>query len=171
MLDKKLEKAINDQINQELSASYTYMAMAAYLDKQNLTGYAKWMEQQSEEERGHAHRLFRYLLDRDANVTLEAISKPMHSFGSLKDVFQRSLKQERENTKAIYELYDLARAKQDYATLAHLQWFLDEQVEEEKTMGDILGRIELAGDEKTAILILDDQISRRADGKGASKPH
>ncbi len=163
MIDKEIEKALNDQINQELSASYTYMAMAAYLDKQNLIGFAKWMEKQSEEERLHAHRLFRFVLDRDGDVHLDAISKPANSFGSLKDVFQRSLEQEQQNTQAIYQLYDLARSKHDYATLAHLQWFLDEQVEEEKVVGNILGRIELAGDEKTALLILDDQVGKRTE--------
>lgn len=167
MMDKRLEKAINQQINVELAASYTYLAMAAYFDRQHLDGFGAFMQRQSDEEQVHAHRLFRYLLDRGAEVSLDAIPKPPAKFGSIEEVFRKSLEQEKANTKAIYELYDMAREIKDYATLAHLQWFLDEQVEEEKLMTDILGRLELAGEDKSAMLILDVETSKRGLGTGA----
>ncbi len=170
MLEKRLEKALNQQINTELSASYTYLAMAAYFDRVHLDGFGAFMQRQSDEEKVHAHRLFRYLLDRGGEVTLDAIPKPPAKFGSTKEVFQKSLEQERSNTRAIYELYDIARELKDYATLAHLQWFLDEQVEEEKLMGDILGRLELIGEDKSALLILDEQTGKRTIAAGAAAP-
>lgn len=163
MMNEKIEEALNKQINNELVASYNYLAMAAYFDRQNLGGFAEWMQKQSDEERGHAHRLFRYVLDREGNVVLEAVEKPENDYGSIKEVFSRSLEQEKKNTADIYKLYELARELNDYATVSHLQWMLDEQVEEEKTVSDILGRLGLAGDDKTAILILDDQMRRRSD--------
>ena len=159
-MDVSIEKAINRQINNELEASYTYLAMAAYFDKQNLTGFSAFMERQSNEELGHAQRLFRYVLARNGNVELEAINKPQKAYGTVQDAFALSLERERENTESIYNLYELTRTKHDYGTLSHLQWFLDEQVEEEKVMGDILGRLELAGNDKAALLILDDQMAR-----------
>ena len=161
MIDSKLQQAINHQINQELLASYTYLAMGAYLDRRNLVGFAKWMQKQSEEERTHAHRLIRYLLDRNGDVKLDAISSPGSDFGTPHEVFARSLEQERANTAAIYKLYETAKNLNDYATIAHLQWFLDEQVEEEKTVSEILGRLELAGENPAALLMLDAEVGAR----------
>jgi len=160
MLDAKIQVALNQQINKELEASYTYLAMAGYFDQQNLTGFSQFMEAQSDEERGHAQRLFRYMLARDGNVELESVKKPQKAYGSIQDAFALALEQEKENTEAIYGLYDLARECHDYGTLSHLQWFLDEQVEEEKAMSDILGRLELAGGNNAALLILDDQVGK-----------
>ena len=164
MLDPKIEKAMNQQIKNELEGWYTYMAMAAYFAKKNLSGFAQFMEKQSAEEQTHAARLFRYVLARDGNIQLEAISKPQKTYGSIQDVFALSLEQERENTEAIYHLYDLARECHDYGTQSHLQWFLDGQVEEEKIMSDILGRLELASTDNAALLLLDDQVHRLHPG-------
>ena len=161
MIDPKLQDAINNQINQELLASYTYLAMAAYHNKQSLTGFASWFQAQSDEERAHALRLINYLLDRDGNVKLESIASPGHDFGSPTQAFNKSLEQEQANTAAIYKLYELAKDLNDYATTAHLQWFLDEQVEEEKSVSDILGRLQLAGDNPAALLMLDAEVAQR----------
>lgn len=160
MLEKKLEKAINQQINTELSASYNYLAMAAWFDKLHLDGFAAFMQRQSNDEQVHAHKLFRFVLDRDGDVNLEPIAKPKADYKSAADVFKASLTQEQANTKAIYDLYDLARELKDYATTSHLQWFLDEQVEEEKLMTDVLGRLKLAGDDRAALLVLDAQVPK-----------
>lgn len=168
MIDERVERALNAQINMEFAASYSYLAMAMHLDAEHLTGFSSWMEKQSDEERSHALRLVRYMLDRDGKVELEAIDKPQAEFGSVNDIFAMSLDQEKKNTRSINELYSLAREENDYATQAHLQWFIDEQVEEEKTISDILGRLKLAGDDVTALLMLDQQLGTRpsagADG-------
>ena len=160
MLDAKIQGALNQQINKELEASYTYLAMAGYFDQQTLTGFSRFMEFQSDEERGHAQRLFRYMLARDGKVELEAIKKPQKAYGSVQDAFALALEQEKENTEGIYNLYDLAREQHDYGTLSHLQWFLGEQVEEEKAMNDVLGRLRLAGENNAALLILDEQVGK-----------
>jgi ferritin len=166
MLDARLEKALNQQINNELHAWYTYLSMAAYVDTLHLTGFAGFMEAQSREEQTHAHRLIRYVLDRGGRVELASISPPKAQYDSLLDMFRKSVAQERDNTQAIYKLYELAREVNDYATVAALQFFLDEQVEEEKLMGDALGLLQFVGDDKSALLALNDRFGRR---KGAGE--
>ena len=162
MMDAKIEQALNAQINLEFSASYSYLAMALYMDAKHLSGFASWMIKQSDEERAHGRRLLRYMLDRSGNVELESVPKPQVDYGSINEVFEMSLEQEKSNTVSINKLYALASDLNDYATQAHLQWFLDEQVEEEKSIIDILGRLELAGDDKTALLILDEYLGSRS---------
>lgn len=162
MMDAKIEQALNAQINLEFSASYSYLAMALYMDAKHLSGFASWMIKQSDEERAHGRRLLRYMLDRSGNVELESVPKPQVDYGSINEVFEMSLEQEKSNTVSINKLYALARDLNDYATQAHLQWFLDEQVEEEKSIIDILGRLELAGDDKTALLMLDEYLGSRS---------
>ena len=162
MMDAKIEQALNAQINLEFSASYSYLAMALYMDAKHLSGFASWMIKQSDEERAHGRRLLRYMLDRSGNVELESVPKPQVDYGSINEVFEMSLEQEKSNTVSINKLYALARDLNDYATQAHLQWFLDEQVEEEKSILDILGSLELAGDDKTALLILDEYLGSRS---------
>ena len=166
-MDSRIEGALNKQINLEFTASYTYLGMALYMDEVHLSGFASWMVAQSDEERTHARRLLRYMLDRNGDVELNSIPKPKVDYGSVKEVFEASLEQERNNTQSINSLYALANELDDYATQAHLKWFLDEQVEEEKSVTDILGRLELAGEDKTAILILDQALSERSGGSDA----
>jgi len=161
MIDPELEKAINSQINQELGASHNYLAMSAHFDAQNLDGFANWMRVQHDEEQTHAMRLFRYLLDRGGKLDLDSIPKPTATFDSTKQVFQMALKQEVSNTKAINNLYELATLHNDHATKSHLQWFLDEQVEEEKTIEEILGLLDLAGKDTSALLYLNDKLGGR----------
>ena len=169
MIDPKLAKALNQQINKELQAWYAYLSMAAYCDTLHLAGFAAFMDGQSREEQDHAHRLIRYQLDRGGRVELQAISAPPAGFHSLLDIFTVSLEQERANTRALYELYDLARELNDYATVSHLQWFLDEQVEEEKVMTEALGLMQFAGDDKGALLALNQQFGQQAAAE-AAKP-
>jgi ferritin len=103
----------------------------------------------------------RYLLDREGQVALQAISPPAQEFGSVRDVFARSYEQEKANTRSIHELYELAKNVNDYATVASLQWFLDEQVEEERVMSEALGLLEFVGDDKSAMLTLNHQFGQR----------
>jgi len=169
MIDRKLEKALNDQINMELQAWYSYLSKAAYCKTRNLAGFATFMDGHAREEQAHAHRLMNYLLDRGGRITLQSISAPDAEFGSLLDIFVKSVEQEKQNTRAIYELYDLAKSINDYSTVAALQWFLDEQVEEEKIMTEALGLMQFAGDDKGALLALNQQFGQQA-AAAAAKP-
>lgn len=166
MLDPKLESALNQHINRELAAWYSYLAMSAYFDGLHLSGFASFMDAQAREEQTHAHRLFRYVLDRGGNVELPVIASPSQNYGSVREAFAAALENERSNTRAIYELYETAKDVNDYATVAALQWFLDEQVEEEKTMDEILGLVEFAGDDKSALLTLNREVGTRRSGGG-----
>jgi len=157
-MNPKIEQALNQQINNELAAWYNYLAMSAFCNELHLSGFATFMDSQSREEQTHAHRLIQYVLDRDGKVDLKPISSPPQKFGSIKEMFAAAVKQEKANTKAIYELYDVAKEVNDYATTSALKWFLDEQVEEEKVMTDALGLIEFAGDDKSALLTLNNQF-------------
>ncbi|MCP3981144.1 MAG: ferritin [bacterium] len=172
MLDPKLEKAINQQINNEFGAWYTYLGMATYFDGLYLIGFAKFMEEQAREEQTHAQRLFRYVLDRGGEVDLQPIPAPKVDYTSIKEAFNKAVEQEKANTASIYELYALSKDCNDYATIAALQWFLDEQVEEEKIMTDALGLLEFAGEDKSALLALNNQFGERkfdAEAEGGAE--
>jgi ferritin len=136
--------------------------MAAYCKGRNLNGFGAFMENHAVEEQAHATRLLNYLLDRGGRVNLQAISAPKGEFDSLLDIFGKAMDQEKKNTRAIYELYDLAKGINDYSTVAALQWFLDEQVEEEKVMTEALGLLQFAGDDKGALLTLNQQFGQAA---------
>ncbi|ENN96195.1 ferroxidase [Methanocaldococcus villosus KIN24-T80] len=161
MIDKDIEKAINKQINSEFYSAYLYLSMAAYADSIGLKGFANWLMVQFKEETDHALKLYNYLLDRGGRVILDKIDKPKSEWNSILEVFEDGLKHEEEVTKSINELMDLAVAKKDYATINILQWFIDEQVEEEKSFGEILNKLKLIGNDKKALLMLDKDLAQR----------
>lgn len=161
MIHKELEAAINDQINQELTASYNYLGMSTYFDNENLDGFAQWMVMQHDEEKVHAMKLLHYLQDRGGKVELDMIPAPIREYADPLEVFQKALETEVENTKSINELYELALKLNDHATKSHLQWFLDEQVEEEKSIEDIIALLERVGDDSAGLLYLDDKLGAR----------
>jgi len=162
MLSKTIHEALNRQIHHEISSAYSYLAMAAWFEHQSLNGFANWMQMQRGEELKHAMRLYKFVLDRDGTVDLEAVEKPKSDFKTPKDVFARSLELERRNTTAIHALYALTLQEKDYATQSHLKWFIDEQVEEEKTAHEIETLLEMVGDNKAALLQLDQKLGQRA---------
>jgi ferritin len=162
-LSSKLEKVLNDQINLELSSAYAYLGMAAYFEHTAFTGFGKWMEVQTKEELDHANRFFKYIVERGGKVTLQAIAEPKCDYKSPLDVFKASLGHEQKVSAAICAIYELATGEKDYATLSFLKWFLDEQVEEEKNVGDILAKLELVGDNRGALYQIDKQAGRRAE--------
>ncbi|NWK55443.1 ferritin [Verrucomicrobiaceae bacterium N1E253] len=169
MIHQNLQDAINQQINQEFTAAYNYLAMSAYFDTQNLEGFAVWMQHQHDEEQAHGMRLLRYLQDRGGEVVLEGISSPRREFSSPLEVFQVSLDMECENTASINQLYELATQLNDHATKSHLQWFLDEQVEEEKSVEDVIALLERVGDDTAGLLYLNDKMGERtAEEDGSS---
>jgi len=168
MISQKVQDAINKQINNELSASYTYLAMSAYCEHENFTGCAKWLRLQSQEEYGHAMRLFDFLLARDGKISLRAISEPNIKFKSLTHVFETALEQEQSTTAEIDQIYELAHHEKAFAALVEMQWFITEQVEEEKTAREIVAKFHLTKDDPAAILDLDRELASRAPEKGGA---
>jgi ferritin len=164
MLTKKLQDAINDQIAYEFYSAYLYLAMAAHFESQNLRGFATWMRTKFSEEQVHALKFFDYVNDRGGKVVLHAIAQPKASWKNNLDAFEESLQHEQAVTTRIHKLYELALAEKDYATQALLQWFITEQVEEEKTVSDVIEQLKLIDARGTAVLMLDHRL-----GKGSEK--
>jgi len=160
-LSPTIEKALNQQINQEMAAAYSYLAASAWLDSDNLKGFAKWMEIQRTEELEHARRIIAFLHDRGGKLKLEAVAQPKSDFGSVMEVFQAALASEENNTRSIHQLYKLAIDENDYPTQSFLKWFIDEQVEEERIMNDAIGLLEHAGQDRSALLVLNQQLGSR----------
>jgi ferritin len=161
MLSKTLQKALNDQIGKEFYSAYFYLSMSAYFQSENLPGCAHWMRMQYQEEIAHALKLFDYVHNRDGAVVLQAISQPQTKFASPIDVFQLALAHEKKVTASINELYALATRESDYATQVALQWFVTEQVEEEKNAAGIVEQLKMVGENRVALLMLDRQLAVR----------
>lgn len=158
MISKKINRVLNGQIQAEFYASYLYLAMSAYAERANLPGFAAWMRRQSEEENSHAMRLFDFVLDRDGRVSLGEIAEPPGEFGTPLEMFEKVLEHERKVTKKIDEAYHQAVSERDWATAVELEWFVSEQVEEEKTAGDIVARIAMAQNEPIGLLLIDQEL-------------
>lgn len=161
MISKKLQNVINEQINKEFYSEYLYLSMAAYLEDKGLSGLANFMIVQAEEERFHAMKFFDYVNERGGRVILEEIKKPKIEFNSALDVFQKSLDHEEFVTKSINELMDVAIEENDHAAKSFLNWYVDEQVEEEDTFGDLVNRLTLIGGEGNGLINLDKELSTR----------
>ncbi len=162
MLTQVVQDALNQQINSELSASYTYLAMSAYCDQQNFRGFARWLRLQSGEEYGHAMKLLDFVLARGGKVQLKAIAQPPSHFKAITSVFEQALEQETEVSGQIDVLYELAFKEKAFAALVELQWFLTEQVEEEKTAREIVAKFHLCGSDPASLLDLDRELGARA---------
>jgi len=161
-LTPQIETALNRQHNREMAAAYNYLAMTAHFEAMSLQGFAHWMAVQRTEELAHAGRIFKYLVDRGGKVVLGAVDQPPTDYQTVADVFAAALAQEEGITAAINDLMKLARGHDDYATQSFLQWFVDEQVEEEQVVGEALSLIKLAGDDRSAMLVLNEQFRQRA---------
>jgi ferritin len=163
MLSKALEQAINDQIKNELYSAYLYLSMSAHFEANNMPGSARWMRLQSNEEVSHAMKLFDYVNDRGSRVVLQGIDQPPAEFGSPLDIFEKALAHEQKVTGMINHIYDLAVKENDYPTQIELQWFITEQVEEEKSAGDIVEQLKVVGDHGPSLIMLDRALGARAD--------
>lgn len=161
-LTPEIQQALNQQINLELASAYAYLSMTAYFEDRSLNGFGHWMRLQHQEEHGHAMKIYDFIQDRGGRVVLEAIGKPPEDFSSPLDAFEHSLAHERKVTASINDIYGLAHETKDYATVAFLKWFIDEQVEEEKNASEMVDRLKLAGDNPNALLLLDSQAAARA---------
>ncbi len=161
MINEKLEKAFNDQINKELYSEYLYLSMQAYFERLNLKGFVNWMSVQVQEEHAHALGMFNYLNQRGGNVVLEAIDKPETDWESPLAVFEQVLEHEEYVTSRINALMDVAEEVKDRAAMSFLNWYLKEQVEEEDNVGNVLATLKLIGDDKKALLMLDKDLAAR----------
>jgi ferritin len=160
-VNKKIEKAINDQINFEFYSSYIYLSMSSYLRSLSLNGFANWMEIQVQEEIVHAMKLYNFVHERGGNVEFNEIAKPKHEWKSPLDVFQNAYEHEQVVTGRINNLVDLALEEKDHATNAHLQWFINEQVEEESNVLGILQQIKLSEGTPNGLFMLDRELGQR----------
>jgi ferritin len=160
-IKEKLVKALNEQVNKELYSAYLYQSMAAYFDSKNLEGFSAWMDVQAQEEMVHARKIYDFIQDRGGKVKLTAIAEPKHDWKDALEVFADALEHEEFVTDSINKLVDLAIEENDHAMNNFLQWFVSEQVEEEKTTGDIKDKLELIGDNVQALLSLDEKLAGR----------
>ena len=163
MLSKKLEGAVNEQIKSELYSAYLYLAMAAHCEHKNFKGFANWLKIQAKEEVAHAMRLYDFVNDRGGKVVLSAIDQPPAEYQSLTEIFEKVLNHEKGVTTKINHLYELAKEENDYPLQVHLQWFIDEQVEEEKNPAEILAMLQLIGESGSGIMMLDHELGERKD--------
>ena len=161
MISKKMQDALNKQLNAELFSSYLYLSMAAHFESSNMKGFANWMNRQSSEEYGHAMKFYKYLVDVGAKVALNTIDKPKDKWTSPKQAFDEALKHEKKITKMINDLADLAVIEKDHATNIFLHWFVTEQVEEVASVEDIVYKFEMIGDNKSGLFMLDRELSHR----------
>lgn len=162
MISTTMQAAINQQIAHEFYSSYLYLAMSAYFETLSLPGFARWMRLQSDEEREHAMKFYDYLNDRGGAVELGALAQPPGEFQSPLDVFQQALEHERKVTSLIHQLNALALKEDDYATQAQLQWFITEQVEEEKNASQVIEQLKMTGGQPSALFVLDRELGARA---------
>ncbi|MDZ7392028.1 MAG: ferritin [candidate division KSB1 bacterium] len=161
MVSKKMEEALNRQVNREMYSAYLYLSMAAFSEHIGLKGFAHWFEAQAKEEMGHAMRFYRYVFDQGAKVTLEAIEKPPADFGSAQAMFEKTLEHEKAVTKMITDLMELAVAEKDHATQVFLHWFISEQVEEEAHAAEILGKLKFVGEHPNGLFMIDRELGAR----------
>jgi ferritin len=162
-LSKKMQDALNEQIKEELASAYIYLSMAAYCESINLPGFARWMRMQTNEEMEHAMKFYGYIHDRGGRVILQAIDQPPIEFNGPTDVFEKTLAHEQYITGCIHNLYGMAAEGKDYASLGVLQWFVDEQVEEEQSATEILDVLKMVGDKGQGLIMLDRELARRGD--------
>lgn len=161
MLSKKMEKAINQQINAELFSAYLYLSMATYFESISLGGFANWMRQQVQEELFHAMKMFDFVCERGGRVILQAIDGPPSKWASPLAAFENVLSHEQKVTGLINDLVNLAHEERDHATNIFLQWFVSEQVEEEATAGTLVDKLKLIGKDANGLFMLDTELGQR----------
>ncbi len=162
MLSQTIHAALNEQIKTEIQSAYIYLAMSAHCESKSWPGMAHWLRLQWKEELDHAMKLSEYVFDRGGRVTLEAIAKPPVEFGSPLKVFEAVLEHERKVTASINNLYSLAVKEGDYASQVELQWFVKEQVEEEKHATEIIDQLKMIGESGPSMIMIDRHLGSRS---------
>ena len=161
MINEKLQSAFNDQINKELYSEYLYLAMKTYFLEQNLMGFANWFDVQVQEEHAHAMGMYNYLNERGGKIELLAIDKPIFKGETPLEIFEEVFIHEQFVTSRINALYDVAEEVKDRAAMKFLDWYIDEQVEEESSVEGVLTTLKLISDDKNALLSLDKDLATR----------
>lgn len=161
MLNAKMETALNEQINAELYSAYIYLSMSAYFLSIDLKGFANWMNSQAQEEVAHTMKIYNFILDRGGKVKLSAIDGPQTEWESPLAVFEAAYKHEQHVTGLIHDLVSLAIEEKDYPTKNLMDWFVDEQVEEEASASEIVEQLKLIGGEGHGLLMLDREMAQR----------
>jgi len=161
MIDKKMQKALGDQINAEMYSFYLYLSMSAWFESVNLHGFAHWMKIQSREEMAHAMKIYDFVIERGGRPDFAAIEKPAATWTTPLAAFQAAYKHELVITASIYKLAELAAAIKDHATASFLKWFIDEQVEEQANSDAVVQKLRLAGDATGALFMIDRELAAR----------
>ena len=161
MISKKMEEALNGQVNAELYSAYMYLSMESYFKSLNLNGFASWMRIQTQEEVTHAMKIYDFVNERGGRVTLSAIDGPPTEWNSPLAVFEAVYKHEQKVTGLINDLVDLAIKEKDHATNSFLQWFVNEQVEEESSADEIVQQLKMMEDAPGGMFMLDRELGQR----------
>jgi ferritin len=154
--------ALTEQVREELYSAYLYQALSAFCDYKGLKGFANWMDMQAQEEMIHARKIYDYIQERGELVKLDAIKAPPHEFGTPLDIMKASLEHEQYITGRINDLVDISQEEKDHASFIFLEWFVEEQVEEEASVSEIIDKLELIGDHPGALYHLDKELGTRA---------
>jgi len=157
-----MEAALNDQVKHEMASAYIYLSMAAYCENSNLPGMGHWLKLQAKEELAHGLRFYEFIHDRGGKIVLQAIPQPPTDFASVVEVFEEVVKHEQKITSLIHNLYGHALEQKDFASLPFLQSFVAEQIEEEKTSGEILNMVRMAGGDPRSLFLVDRELGKRA---------
>lgn len=161
MLSSNLLEKLNEQVNFEIYSAYTYLAMASYCESIDLSGFANFFKVQFQEEIFHGMKFYDYIFQKNGIVTLEQIEKPNASFENVFDVFEKGYEHEQEVTNKLYNIADVAAEEKEHATVNLLNWFINEQVEEENTFNTILKKIKRCENNSAALYMLDDELAAR----------
>jgi len=161
MLAKDLQNALNEQLNKELYSEYLYLSISAYCAEKDLDGISSFFAIQAREEHSHALKIFSYILNRGGEIELKDIKAPKEEFKGVVDVFEKTLEHEKFITKSIDELVNLSIKNNDHSMTSFLQWYVDEQVEEESTFTKLLGKIKLVGEKGASLLMIDAELGKR----------
>ena len=161
MLSDRLLTALNDQTNYEFYSEYVYLAVASYCEAQDLKGFSNFFIVQAQEERFHAMKFFNYIYQMNGRVNLKAMPEPQNEFEDVLSIFLYSLNHEKEVTRRIYNLADIASEEREHATQSLLNWFIDEQVEEEDSFNGIIKKLKRIGTNTAALYMLDDELALR----------
>jgi ferritin len=157
-----LQQAMNDQVRKEFESAYTYLSMAAWMEDQTLPGFAAWLRLQAREESVHAMKIFDHLIDRGCRVRLQPLGGPATDFASVLEVFEKVKHHEQSVTKSIEDVYGLALQDKDFASQVFFEWFITEQVEEEKNSSHVLESVRRVGDNQAALVMLDRELGQRS---------
>lgn len=170
MINEKVSKVLIDQVNKELYSAYLYLSMSAYFSNIGLLGFANWMKVQVQEEQAHAMLMYDFLINRGEKITLAAIEAPPSDWKGPLHVMETALKHEEYVTSLINNIIAVAEEVKDRATMSYFNWFVDEQVEEEANAQDIISKLKLIGDDKSALYLLDKDLSARVFTPPVMKP-